>query len=63
VPGGQPVIIQFDALLDVGISQPQPVINTVEFSDETGQSYQRTAVAFINGFALYFPQVSRQFND
>jgi uncharacterized repeat protein (TIGR01451 family) len=59
VPGGQQVTIQFDALLDAGISQPQPVINTAEFNDETGQSYQRTAVAFINGFALYFPQVTR----
>ncbi len=48
VPGGQPVVIQFDVLLDAGIIQSQPVINTVELSDETGQTYLRTAVAFVN---------------
>jgi len=63
VPGGQPVVIQFDALLDAGITQPQPVINTAILSDETGQTYQRQAVTFINGFLLYFPQMTRQFND
>jgi len=59
VPGGQTDVIQFDALLDAGITQPQPVVNTAILSDETGQTYQRTAVAFINGFSLYFPQMSR----
>lgn len=59
VSAGQPVLIQFDASVSANLFSPQPIVNTAVISDGLGNSWQTQAVTFINGFALYLPQVSR----
>jgi hypothetical protein len=59
VSAGQPVAIQFDAAIPASLTSHQPAVNIAEISDGLGNNWQRQAVTFINGFALYLPQVNR----
>ncbi len=57
VPGGTPVVIQFDAEIDSGLTSPQPVTNIAAISDGLGNIYQRQTVTFIDGHILHMPQI------
>jgi len=59
VVAGQPVSVQFDALVDTSISQPRGIANMVEIQDGFGQVYRKEAVTIINGFGIYLPLVNR----
>lgn len=59
VHAGQPVVIRFDATIPAGLTSPQPILNTAEISDGLGNHWQRSTVAYVNGYALYLPQINR----
>ncbi|MGW8250296.1 MAG: FG-GAP-like repeat-containing protein [Anaerolineales bacterium] len=57
VSAGVPVVIQFDAAIDAGITSPQAIVNRAEISDGLGEILQRQAVTFVGGYLLHLPQV------
>ncbi len=59
VGAGKPVLIEFDVAISQTAITPQPIINIAEITDGLGNSWQRQAVTFVNGFALYLPQIRR----
>lgn len=59
VGAGKPVLIEFDVAISQTTVSPQPIVNIAEITDGLGNSWQRQAVTFVNGFALYLPQIRR----
>jgi uncharacterized repeat protein (TIGR01451 family) len=57
VTGGTPVVIQFDAEVDAGISASQAIINAAEISDGAGDIIHLQVVTFVDGYLLHLPQI------
>jgi len=59
VPAGTPVEIRFDVTVDAENPSPHTIINTAEIKDGLGNTWQRQAAVFLNGFGLHLPVITR----
>jgi hypothetical protein len=59
VTGGVPVTITYGAVVDVGLTDPTPIVSPVLLDDGLGNVEERFAVAIANGLAVYLPLVRR----
>ncbi len=57
VTPASPVTINFDALVNAAISDPQAIVNTVLLNDGEGKAFQREAVIIVNGLSVFLPVV------
>jgi uncharacterized repeat protein (TIGR01451 family) len=59
VAAGAPVTITYGAVVSMGITSAEALVNPVLLDDGVGNVEERYAVAIVNGFAIYLPLVRK----
>jgi uncharacterized repeat protein (TIGR01451 family) len=59
VAASVPITITYSAAIDGGLTEPTAIINPVLIDDGLGNVAERSAVAIVNGFAIYLPLIRR----
>lgn len=57
VTGGESLDITYTAVVDGGLTNPTAIINPVRIDDGLGNVAEHSAVAIVNGFAIYLPLI------